>query len=94
MPTYINGTKLKKTNFSIKLSGKTEDFISQIQAITNEKGYFNLEIKERKEVGKYGDTHYLVVDEYVPAEKLTFKTNDGFKGNFEPITLNNQDLPF
>ena len=69
MPTYINGIKLKKTNYAIKFSGKTEDFISQLQAITNSKGYFNLEIKERKETGKYGDTHYMIVDEYNPEEK-------------------------
>lgn len=83
MPTYINGTKLKKTNFSIKFSGKTEDFIGQLQAITNAKGYFNLEIKEKREAGKYGDTHYLVVDEYVPEEKSIL-----------PQTKFNADLPF
>jgi hypothetical protein len=93
MPTYINGTKLKKTNFSIKLSGKTEDFINQLQAITNEKGYFNLEIKERKEVGKYGDTHYLVVDEYVPAEKPAINGST-YERKYNSIVKDDQDLPF
>ena len=93
MPTYINGTKLKKTNFSIKLSGKTEDFISQLQAITNDKGYFNLEIKERKEVGKYGDTHYLVVDEYVPTEKPTINGST-YESKYNSVVTDNDALPF
>ena len=93
MPTYINGTKLKKTNFSIKFSGKTEDFISQLQAITNEKGYFNLEIKERKEAGKYGDTHYLTVDEYVPEQKPNFSKPKVYLEDMPPI-LSSEDLPF
>lgn len=69
MPTYINKVKLRETRFSMKMSGKTEDFINQLQEITNEKGYFNLEIKKRKQASEYGDTHYLQVDEWKPKEK-------------------------
>jgi glycerophosphoryl diester phosphodiesterase len=69
MPNYIQKTTLKEGKFSIKFSGKTDEVIAQLLAITNEKGYFNLEIKKRKEAGKYGDTHYLQVDEWKPAEK-------------------------
>lgn len=69
MAQYINGVTLKKSKFGIKFSGKTEDFIKQIQEHTNERGYFNLEINERKEPGKYGDTHYLKVDEWKPEAK-------------------------
>jgi hypothetical protein len=68
MANYINKVTLKESKFSIKFSGKTEEFIEQIKAITNEKGYFNLEIQKRKEPGKYGDTHYLKVDEWKPKE--------------------------
>lgn len=93
MPIYINGTKLKKSNFGIKLSGKTEDFIAQLKAITNEKGYFNLEIKERKEAGKYGDTHYMIVDEYVPAEKPNLVKPKVYLEDMPPI-LSSEDLPF
>lgn len=66
MPNYINGVKLKASKYGVKFSGKTEEVIQQLQSITNEKGYFNLEIKERKEPSQYGETHYLVVDEYRP----------------------------
>ena len=70
MANYINKVTLKEGKFSIKFSGKTEDFIEQIKSITNEKGYFNLEILKRKEPGKYGDTHYLKVDDWKPESKV------------------------
>jgi hypothetical protein len=70
MSNYINKVTLKESKFGIKFSGKTEEVIAQLKAITNEKGYFNLEIQKRKEAGKYGDTHYLKVDDWKPSEKL------------------------
>ena len=66
---YINGVKLKKSKFGIKFSGKTQELIEQLKANTNDKGYFNFEICERKEAGKFGETHYIKVDEYKPEEK-------------------------
>lgn len=66
MATYINSVRLKASQYGIKFSGKTEDVIRQLQEITNEKGYFNLEIKQRKEPSQYGETHYIVVDEFKP----------------------------
>ena len=66
MANYINKVTLKESKFGIKFSGKTEDFIEQIKSITNEKGYFNLEIQKRKEQGKYGETHYIKIDEWKP----------------------------
>lgn len=80
MQKYINKTKLKENNYGIKFSGKTEDFINQLREITNDKGYFNLEIKKRKETGKFGDTHYIVVDEYM--------NDKNKKSDYE------EDLPF
>lgn len=78
MANYINGVKLKKQGYGIKFSGKTADFIKQIEAITNEKGYFNLEINERKEVGQYGDTHSMKVDEWKPSpQTIVPKTPQG-----------------
>ena len=66
MAQYINGVKLKKTQFSTKFTGKSADFIAEIQKHTNEKGYFNFEIKERREPNQYGETHYIQVDEWKP----------------------------
>lgn len=64
----ING---KESKFSIKLSGNAEKVIAEIQKHTNEKGYFNFELCKRKEPGKYGETHYVKVDEWKPTPKAT-----------------------
>lgn len=69
MANYLNKVTLKESKFGIKFSGKTDEVIAQLLAITNEKGYFNLEIQKRKEAGKYGETHYVKVDEWKPEQK-------------------------
>jgi hypothetical protein len=88
MAIYIKNTKLKASKYGIKFSGKTEDFIAQIKAITNDKGYFNLEIKERKEVGQYGDTHSLTVDEWTPEQSRVVKAD------YITAPKDGTDLPF
>lgn len=89
MANYIQKTTLKEGKFSIKFSGKTDEVITQLISITNDKGYFNLEIKKRKEVGKYGDTHYLQVDEWKPENKV-INPPVGSAGNVN----NPDDFPF
>ena len=100
MAIYIKGTKLKQSKFGIKFSGKTDDFIAQLKAITNDKGYFNLEIKERKEVGQWGDTHSLTVDEWTPTQEKTVMfvprvtIDKGTPTPGKPFIGNIDDLPF
>lgn len=81
---------LKEGKFSIKMSGKTEDVIKALQAITNEKGYFNTEIVKKKEVGKYGDTHYVKEDTWKPGEKTESKPT----ATASTLDDENGDLPF
>lgn len=69
MANYAKGIFIKKGKFSLKCSIKTVDFLEWIKENTNEKGYVNIEIKERKEAGKYGDTHFAVLDEWKPEKK-------------------------
>lgn len=88
MPNYINGVKLKETRFSIRFSGKTEDVIEQLREHTNDKGYFNLEIKKRREPGKYGETHYIEVSEWKPEQKEEKKAPEVKQAN------DSLDLPF
>jgi glycerophosphoryl diester phosphodiesterase len=68
MATYINKISLKKKQFGTQFTGLSKDFIAQIQENTNEKGYFNFEIKERKEPSEKGETHYIVVNEWKPKQ--------------------------
>jgi len=86
MATYLNKVTLKESKFGIKFSGKTDEVIAQLLAITNEKGYFNLEILKRKQVGNYGETHYVKVDEWKPEQKAPV----GSTGN----PNNPDDFPF
>jgi hypothetical protein len=63
---YLNGIYCKKKTYGIGISGKASDIIAEIQKHTNSKGYVRLELKERKEPDKNGNTHYLIVDTYEP----------------------------
>ena len=69
MPNYAKGIFIKKGKYSLKCSIKITDFGQWLSENTNDKGYVNIEIKERKEAGKYGDTHYAVLDEWKPDKK-------------------------
>jgi len=49
----------------INLGVKVADLVAFAQEHTNERGYLNLVINERREVGQYGDTHSVTLDTYV-----------------------------
>lgn len=83
---YINSIKVKTGKFGLKVSGKTEDIIKELQQHTNDKGYVNLEIKERKTAGKYGETHSVTVD--------TWQPNRTAENNTAPAKESTDDLPF
>lgn len=70
--TYIKGVQLKEAGKynTIRFSGKTDEFIEQLKSITNEKGYFNLDINKRRDVGKYGETHSMTVNDWKPNDNL------------------------
>ena len=96
----ING---KESKFSIKLSGNAEKVIAEIQKHTNEKGYFNFELCKRKEPGKYGETHYVKVDDWTPtpkAESTPTRTASDAASEVKETTRNGittqdlGDLPF
>lgn len=60
---YIGGSaKAVPTQYGemMNLSLKLED----MQKIVNDKGYVNMTVMKRKEPGQYGDTHYVVENDY------------------------------
>ena len=70
--TYINGLFIKKktTPFeSINVSINVAEFVQQIQANTNEKGYCNIVFQNRKEADKNGNNMYAVLDTFVPKQQ-------------------------
>jgi hypothetical protein len=72
--TYINGISAKQVTFEsgksiLKLNINVAKLIEQLQQHANEKGYVNLGISERKEKGKYGETHTVWLDTWKPTPK-------------------------
>lgn len=52
-----------------KLSFRAEDLLAFIEEHTNARGYINLCISERRDVGKYGDTHCIWLDTWEPTPR-------------------------
>jgi len=85
---YIGGSaKVIPTQYGdmMNLSLKLED----MQKIVNEKGYVNMTVMKRKEPGQYGDTHYVVENDYQ-------KNRDANGGGASagPSKIAAEDVPF
>lgn len=96
---YINGVYCKKKNYGIGISGKASDLIAEIQKHTNSKGYIRLELKERREADKSGNTHYLIVDTWEPqqqGQQPQRQNQNSFSRQAESTSGDNYDdnLPF
>lgn len=77
---YIKNVSLKMKEFpnggqQMNFSFNLEKFIEQCRAVVNEKGYVNLCISSRKEVGQYGDTHSLWVNTWQPKQDVPRSSN-------------------
>lgn len=86
---YIGGSaKAVKTQYGeiLNLSLKLED----MQEIVNERGYVSMSVMARREPGQYGDTHYVVENDYAK--------NREANGEGAPATSNvdssSVDVPF
>lgn len=63
---YFNSARGKKTMYGTKLSLNVEKFIEELKANTNEAGYCNLVVKDRKAPDKYGNNVYIMLDTWKP----------------------------
>ena len=71
---YINGVSAKQVTFEsgksiLKLNIHVGKLIEQLQQHVNEKGYVNLGVSERKEKGRFGETHTVWLDTWKPTPK-------------------------
>lgn len=94
MPTYANGIRIKNGKYSLKCGINVNQFCEFLKSNQNEKGFVNIEIKERKEEGKYGETHYAVLDEWRPENKIIHGPEPDMKKVDASKMKNNKDLPF
>jgi len=89
--TYIDGTSCKA------ISGQFGEFfnvsinVEKLQQYANEKGYVNMVMSKRREVGQYGDTHYFTLNEYNP-EANENSNNSSKKEESDDVSV--EDLPF
>ena len=83
MKEYLNGIFLKEKKFdngSVINATITETFLNDAKSKMQD-GKLRVRIQERKEADKYGNTHYVTVDDWKPKEKV------------DPIP-DNSDIPF
>ena len=71
---YAPKTSAKQVTFNsgksiLKLGIHAETMIEFLRQHANEKGYVNLGISERREVGQYGDTHCVWLDTWKPNQQ-------------------------
>lgn len=66
---YVGSAKAIQTKYGelMKISFRRQDLETMMNNL-NEKGYINLNMNARREVGQYGDTHSLVVDTWQPTQ--------------------------
>ena len=72
--TYAPGqAKERQTPFGpvVRWGVKVDDLIAFAQQHKNERGYINMDIIPRKEPGRYGETHSVVLDDYVKGSGKT-----------------------
>tara|TARA_R110000850_G_scaffold229969_2_gene354765 strand:+ start:736 stop:984 length:249 start_codon:yes stop_codon:yes gene_type:complete len=69
--TFIEGSSSKA------ITGQYGEFfnmsfnLEKLAQYANEKGYINITMSKRKEVGQYGDTHSFTLNEWKPEQKKT-----------------------
>lgn len=59
----------KASTYGVRIGVKVEDLIAFAKQHGNERGYLNLEVKQRREPGQYGDTHSVTLDTYEPKKR-------------------------
>ena len=87
---YVGSGKMKETSYGplLKLSFNQKD-LETLQANLNEKGYVNLNCNERKEEGKYGETHSMTIDTWKPEAQSGI-----MKNKYPTQEIDPKDIPF
>ncbi len=64
--TYIEWSSCKAINWQYWEFFNISFNLEKLQQYANEKGYVNLTMSKRREVGQYWETHYFTLNEYNP----------------------------
>lgn len=91
---YLNGIFIKevenKFGKQIRVSINVNQFVEELRKHANLKGYVNIDINQRKEADKFGNTHYAKLNTYEPkSEQPKEEPKQEYKQS-----QNNDGLPF
>ena len=63
---YTQGLSIKEGKYSLRVGINVALFVKWLEENQNAKGFVNINVNQRKEVGKYGETHYATLDTWQP----------------------------
>lgn len=86
--TYIEGTAAKEVTGQFGSFFNMSFNLKKLEQYANEKGYVNMTMSKRREVGQYGDTHYLTLNEWSPE----WESKPSKKESGDDISV--EDIPF
>lgn len=92
--TYIDGTSCKAINGQFGEFFNMSFNIEKLQQYANEKGYVNMTMSKRKEVGQYGDTHYFTLNEWSPEWGNNNTSSQSQNNDNTPWDISVDDIPF
>lgn len=91
---YAKGIFIKQTSeFYTNININLANFNEWAKEFADEKGYIKLTIGKKKEVGKFGDTHWCALNEWKPESQ----SNDKYEyeaEKYEPKPEDEVELPF
>jgi hypothetical protein len=93
--TYVPASSAKLIPTSnggiLKISFRAKELVDFAKANANDRGYINLCVTQRREVGKYGETHAVWLDTWKPEPKAD-------SGQHAPTPeqrkIHQEDVPF
>jgi len=96
---YAPGTSVKEYKFEdggsvMRLSILVEKFAPFVKANKNERGYLNLTISPRKEIGAYGETHSVSLDTWQPSKDKASTQNKSTTPKKETASAVDSDVAF
>lgn len=91
--TYIEWASCKAVNGQFGEFFNMSFNIEKLSQYANEKGYVNVVMSKRREVGQYGDTHYFTLNEWNPENNQSNNTqNKASDDSNADISI--EDIPF
>ena len=104
--TYAPGqAKERQTPFGpvVRWGVKVDDLVAFVKQHVNDRGYINLEIIPRKEQGRFGETHSVILDDFQPQTGAGARRDDERRnGPARPVQsqgygsgpVTDDDIPF